>query len=130
MAKRTKKQLTIDGLLACGYEQTFRSSKYRTFAKLVPGTKVADSGGTWMVGGAGALRHTDGALSGSQSFTGRRIHKAFQYVGELGNRETLGAGKCMAIVAAHRLGKLLPTTGNDFVDPAPDAEVTHVGAAT
>lgn len=86
MAKPSGKQLTIDGILACGYEETFRSNKYRTFSKLACGTKVPENGVTWMVGKSGALRLTRGPLSASQSFTGGARHKAFQYVGKTAPR--------------------------------------------
>jgi hypothetical protein len=98
MAKPSGKQLTIQGLLACGYEETFRSSKYRTFAKTAP----MPSGYTWMVGKSGALRRTRGPLSASVSYTGGKTHGAFQYVGGLSNRETLGASKCCEVAIAHR----------------------------
>lgn len=98
MAKTSGKQLTIQGLLAMGYEETFRSNKYRTFTKTAP---VA-TGFTWMVGKSGALRRTAGALADSNSYTGCVTHRAFQYVGGLSNRETLGATKCIEIACEFR----------------------------
>jgi hypothetical protein len=100
MARKSRKQLTIAGLLLCGYEETFRSSKWRTFAKTAP----VDCGVTWMVGKSGGLRRTLGALNVSLSATDSAIHEAFAYVGEVCPTVSPvpSVSKCMEIAIEHR----------------------------
>jgi len=70
---KTRKDQTIRGILLCGYVETHRSRKYRTFVK---------NGRTWMVGKAGGLRLSVGSsMAQSRSFTGTADHLAYAYVG-------------------------------------------------
>ena len=78
MPKLSKKQATINGLLACGcIEETGRSTRYRAFVS------NADLPVTYLVGNAGAVRRTRGTIAESVSLTGNNIHAAYEYVGRV-----------------------------------------------
>jgi len=74
MSRPTNKSLTIAGLIALGFEETFRSREFRTF--LDSNTRI-----TWMVGTGGALRKTQDTISLSRSETGSTRHKSFMAAG-------------------------------------------------
>lgn len=69
-----RKTATILGILACGYVETKRSKKYRTFEF---------GGRTFMVGKSGGFRRTYGSLAVSRSFTDTPLHKAYEHIGRL-----------------------------------------------
>jgi len=78
----SRKQETIDGILALGYEETHRSKKYRCFSR-------PQSPQTLLVGKSGALRVTRGPIAESRSMTGNKQHLAYAYVGRLSERMAL-----------------------------------------
>lgn len=76
---KSGKQLTIDGLLAIGYEEVDGSSKYRIF------TRDAEPQGydamRFLVGNSGALRRTDSTIAASRSLTNGHFHKCLKLIG-------------------------------------------------
>jgi hypothetical protein len=105
MAKPSKKQLTIDGILACGYvEEVGRSRKFRCFNKPAPeGVPTR----TLLVGKAGALRSISescSSLAESRSITGTRLHAAYAYVGNLIPNCVLTADQSRKVVVDHTKG--------------------------
>jgi len=73
LPRKTRKDQTIRGILLCGYVETHRSRKYRTFLK---------NGKTWMVGKAGGLRLcVSRSMTQSRSFTGTKTHLGYAYIG-------------------------------------------------
>ena len=74
----TNRQLTIAGLLACGWQEVkpAPSRKYNTFGQ--PGLV-----GRMYVGRSGALRwNPNGPIGGSMSLTGSKTHRAYREVGD------------------------------------------------
>jgi len=75
----SQKQLTINGLLACGWtlDENARSSKYLVYVR-------PDVGRRMLVGKSGALRMTTTsrpAISDSLSLTGTSFHRALRTIG-------------------------------------------------
>jgi len=93
----SKKQLTINGLLACGWReiQPSPSRKYRAFSGGSP------ESGRMFVGGSGALRWSPtGTVGGAVSITGTARHRAYQ---EIGNPAIRWESPDQAIAAYHRI---------------------------
>jgi hypothetical protein len=85
MAKLSKKQATINGLLACGCVEVFgRSTKYRCFTM---------GAVTYLVGRGGGLRRTKSTIANSYSCTGSRIHAAYEYIGRIAPSCELSVGQ-------------------------------------
>ena len=74
--KTSNRQLTINGLLACGATEVIPSpsSKYRTFRD------PARNDAFFFVGPSGALRYGE-RVTGSMSWTDTRRHRAYREVG-------------------------------------------------
>jgi hypothetical protein len=74
----SNRQLTINGLLACGWREVkpAPSRKYVTFVRL-------DGQGRFFVGKSGALRYSKlGTVADSMSYTDGRQHRAYRSVGD------------------------------------------------
>lgn len=78
----SRKQNTIDGILAIGYKEQYRSNKYRCFQR-------PNSNQCLLVGKSGALRVTKSTIARSFSLTGTKHHLAYAHVGELSRRQEL-----------------------------------------
>ena len=88
MAKLTKKQATINGLIACGakidYARGDRSSRYTYYV-------IGEV--TYLIGKGGAFRRTRTTVAESFSLTGTRLHAAYEYIGRIALSCELSAGQ-------------------------------------